>query len=103
MSYCNSADMYRMRVKYYTVVYNSFGAPTYTFKGTLQCSVAPNTELLLDATGKQFMPDMKVHYKGTKLTGTEFLLYEGKHYPIKQHTVRLDRVANKVLGGIVYL
>lgn len=103
MSYCNSSDMYRMRVKYFTAVLDSFGKPTYVYKGTIQCSISVNSDMILDKEGRQFIPNLKMHYKGQTLSGMEYILYDGTYYQMKQHARRIDRVSNKVLGGIAYL
>ena len=101
--YSNTLDMYKSKLKLFVGITNSFGDTTYIPKGTLQCSVAKSSEIIQDKEGKQYMTYATVHFINKRLSGDEYLLYDGKYMQIQKLVERIDRVSNKVLGGIAYL
>lgn len=101
--YNGTLDMYNSKLKIFIGIEDSFGDLLFIPKGTLQCSVAKSSVIIQDREGKQYMTYATVHFKNKRLTGDEYLLYEGRHMQIKKLVERLDKVSNRILGGIAYL
>lgn len=101
--YSSINDMYKNTVQVFTATTDEFNDRTYEYKCDIKCAIHPVDTIVRNSDGEIVGTSTKVYYKDDLVSGTDYLLIDGKYMHISKLEKTVDMVANIIIGGIAYL